>query len=84
MVQGTIESIEPLPQARGRFRWAVTLRVEEVLAGEFSGRTFAFPIHSPTKSGLAVGQQRILRAVQSGDGYVVDEWQWMRGPGPRS
>jgi len=79
VLRGTIASIEPLGDNRSRHRWQVTLQVEEVLMGEFAGSTFAFPIHSPTKSGLATGQRRTVRASRSNGGYLVDGLQWLPG-----
>ena len=79
VLRGTIASIEPLGGTRSHSRWQVTLLVEEVLAGEFHGSAFTFPIHSPVKSGLATGQHRTVRASRSNSGYVVDELQWLPG-----
>lgn len=78
VLEGTIESVTPGGTDRRR-RWQVTLRVERVLAGDFGAERFAFVVHSPAKSGLAVGQHRIVRASRAGEGYTVDELQWLGG-----
>jgi hypothetical protein len=75
-----IESIAPTGSGRSRL-WQVTLRVERVLAGRFEGEVFSFAVHSPAKSGLAVGQRRIVRATPVEGGYAVDALQWLpKGP----
>jgi len=81
VLEGTIESVTPGGADRRR-RWQVTLRVERVLAGDFDAERFAFVVHSPAKSGLAVGQRRIVRASRVADGYAVDELQWLGGGEP--
>lgn len=82
ILRGTIESIQPASGASRRQRWQVTLRIEEVVKGRFDGATFTFAVHSPVKSGLAVGQHRTVRAQRSADGYIVDELQWLPGNSP--
>ena len=88
ILRGTIESLQPAGGAARRQRWQVTLRIEEVVAGRFDGDTLTFAVHSPVKSGLAVGQHRTVRARRSADGYIVDELQWLlsaskAGGGPK-
>ncbi|MFT3775046.1 MAG: hypothetical protein QM820_57595 [Minicystis sp.] len=58
--------------------WIVTVKVEKVLSGSFSGESFSFRIHSPAKSGLSKGHSYTIEAKWVGDGYAVDELQWMR------
>lgn len=58
--------------------WVVTMRVEQVLDGAFAGTTFAFRVHSPSKSGLVVGGTYSVEARWTVDGYTVDELQWRR------
>ena len=74
--RGTVESIQgdPLPQSLAN--WIVRFRVEEVLLGDFGGKTFAFRIHSPAMSGLEVGKQYTVEAIRTVDGYSVDQDQW--------
>jgi hypothetical protein len=56
-------------------KWVVTMNVERILAGEFIGKTFAFRIHSPSKSGLVVGGSYTVEAKWTGDGYRVDQFR---------
>ena len=55
-------------------------RVLEIVAGEFTGETFAFRIHSPSRSGLEVGITCTIRAEWTDSGYRVDENQWNGAP----
>jgi len=66
--------------------WLVTLSVEKVLSEEFAGPTFSFAVHSPAKSGLAMGRSYTVRAEWKDGGYVVDPLQWRRSipSGPRA
>ena len=59
--------------------WIVTVDVEKVVSGEFSGDQFRFAIHSPARSGLEVGHSYTIKSVWKGQGYEVDEQQWRRG-----
>ena len=74
---GTVTEIKPISIPNSRIRWMVTATVDRVLSGQFSEKTFSFGIHSPTKSGLAVGKQYEIRATWTGQGYAVDELQWL-------
>jgi hypothetical protein len=77
---GTIVSIAAAPVQGSTKNWVVTLKVDKVLQGSFDGDTFAFRVHSPTKSRLAVGRHVELVAQPAGDGYVVDDQQWLKTP----
>ena len=59
--------------------WIVTVDVEKIISGDFSGGQFAFAVHSPSRSGLEVGRSYTVRAAWKGKGYDVDENQWMNG-----
>lgn len=76
VLRGRVESIEisPLPNSPNNF--VVTTRVLEVVEGSFAGSHFAFRIHSPSKSGIAVGQQLEVRAERAPEGYRVDPKQF--------
>jgi hypothetical protein len=58
--------------------WAVTVRVERIVAGALSEATFSFLVHSPAKSGLEIGKSYTIKATWTDKGYVVDETQWRR------
>jgi hypothetical protein len=68
---GTIMEINPRAGGVSRKNWAVVVRVERVVAGEFSGMTFTFAIHSPAMSGLRLGQAYTIKATWTPEGYVV-------------
>jgi hypothetical protein len=74
---GSVSAIEPSSLPHSTKNWAVTLKVDEVLAGTFAGDTFTFRVHSPAKSRLAVGQHIELVAQATESGYVVDDLQWL-------
>lgn len=72
--EGTVVDVAPVRSARDAFR--VTMAVEKVVRGSFSGARFEFGVHSPTKSGLVQGGRYTVRATREKDGYVVDPAQW--------
>lgn len=55
-------------------RWAVVVRVDKVVSGEFNGPTFTFTIHSPATANLRVGGTYEIRATRVKTGYEVNEW----------
>lgn len=75
--EGTVATIEisPLPESLRNF--IIIMRVDRVVQGQFSGKTFQFRIHSPSLSGLKVGKTYTVEAKRTADGYTVDEFQWM-------
>lgn len=76
---GTVSEMVMMPaKAVPQKAWFVTVKVEKVLSGSFSGETFSFRIHSPSKSGLSKGHSYTIEAKWVGDGYVVDDLQWTR------
>jgi len=77
VLNGEVVSIDPFPDPERRKRWRVTMKVAHVDCGTFDGETFAFLVHSPIKSGLAIGGRYTVRADSTDDGYLVDEWQWL-------
>lgn len=77
--RGTVAAIDAShTEGLSNRNWVVTMNVEQVLAGEFPGKTFAFRVHSPSKSGLVVGGSYTVEAEWTGDGYQVDQFQWQR------
>ena len=77
-----VEEIEsaPIGMAGGFLDWVVRTRVLQVIAGDFTHDQFAFRIHSPARSGLAVGVTCTIHAEWTGAGYRVDEDQWSGSP----
>lgn len=72
--EGTVSSIKVV---QDEFTpWLVTLIVEHVVSGEFSGGTFSFAVHSPARSGLEVGGSYTVKAVWKDGRYYVDPFQW--------
>jgi len=75
----TVEKVEASPVPESTQNWIVQGRVDRVLSGGFSGKTFSFRVHSPAESGLEVGKQYRVEAKRTKDGYaVVDQYQWMK------
>ena len=74
--EGTVTSIGIVDNERKP--WLITVKVTRVVAGEFSGSTFEFVVHSPARSGLEMGHSYTIEAVWNGKGYIVDENQWLR------
>ena len=79
MFIGTITKIYPFSAPATVERgWAVRAHVDRVVSGTLSVDTFTFTVHSPTQSGLEVGGTYTIKAKWIGNGYVVDELQWMK------
>lgn len=76
IVEGDVVDITPMSGSPMRL-WQVTIAVDRVVAGSFTGSRFAFAVHSPSKSGLMLGGHYRVRATRSGDGYAVDPLQWL-------
>jgi hypothetical protein len=72
VLRGTITEIRPARGSHPHQKWLAILAVDSVVAEHFSGQTFAFRIHSPTKSGIAVGGRYVIHATRTQTGeYVV-------------
>src|SRR5262249_20382923 len=74
---GTV--ISATPNSDFWYMCIITTRVDKVLSGSFSGKTFQFPVHSAPTSNLEIGKQYTIRAIRSQDGnyFTVDENQWL-------
>ena len=75
---GTVEKLAPSPLPQSTRKWVVQCRVDKIMLGEFSGKTFSFRIHSPAKSGLEIGKQYKIVARRTPEGFAVDQYQWMK------
>jgi hypothetical protein len=53
--------------------WSITVAVDRVLSGRFSGPTLTFAIHSPGRAGLNVGKSCTIKARRTDKGYVAVE-----------
>jgi len=82
--RGTVTTLQPAPVAGSNAGWIVTMHVQQVLAGKFSGSEFSFRVHSPAQSGLRPGETYTVRATASADGYRVDPQQWQDAPRRRA
>ncbi|MDD4953519.1 MAG: hypothetical protein PHG40_01280 [Candidatus Omnitrophica bacterium] len=71
---GKVTRIENSPLENSNLDWIITVNVNKVLSGSFSGRIFQFRVHSPSKSGLEIGWLYRIEAVQTQDGYVVNRY----------
>jgi hypothetical protein len=75
---GTIEKMEASPLTHSTENWIVHCRVDQVLSGDFPGKTFSFRVHSPAKSGIEVGKQYKIEAKRTTEGYTIDQYQWRK------
>jgi len=69
---GTIISIENSPIVNSDLNWIITVNVEKVISGSFSGNTFQFRVHSPARSALEIGRQYRMEFVLTQNGYIAD------------
>lgn len=71
---GLVLNIEnnPIDDSRDK-PWVVRMRVEEIRRGALTGGAFSFRIHSPARSGVAVGSRCVIQATREGSGYIVRE-----------
>jgi len=82
--RGTVTTLQPAPVAGSNAGWIVTMHVQQVRAGKFSGDEFSFRVHSPAQSGLRPGEIYTVRATATRDGgYRVDPLQWLNRMPPR-
>jgi hypothetical protein len=75
---GTVEKLDTSPLPQSTLNWVVQCRVDKIVTGQFSGKTFSFRIHSPARSGLEVGKQYKIVAKRTAEGFAVDQYQWMK------
>jgi hypothetical protein len=55
--------------------WIVTVMVEKVITGNFSGPMFQFGVHSPARAGLEAGESYTIEAIWRGTGYETRRWK---------
>ena len=74
---GMVTKFYPHRSVHPRNNWKVAVQVESVILGDFTGKDFTFPLHSPAKSGLQVGQKYRFRAkwIDRSLEYVVEYYQ---------
>lgn len=66
ILQGTVTEIRPARGPHPHHKWLVSLQVNSVIAGDFTGPTFSFNIHSPEKSRIVIGGQYVIELVRIG------------------
>jgi hypothetical protein len=71
VLRGTVIETRPVQGRDPHQKWLVTLQVDSVVAGCFSGHTLSFSIHSPTKSGIAVGGRYEIHATRPQTGEYL-------------
>jgi hypothetical protein len=75
---GPVTKIYPVASAHSLRNWAVVAHIDRVISGEFSGTTFNFTVHSPSRMGLEVGRAYTISAKRNAGGYRVDDTQWLK------
>ena len=50
----------------------VTVKIEDVVSGDYSGETLQFTVRGPAQSSLKERRAYTIEAVWTGDGYLVD------------
>jgi len=75
---GTVQNIVISPLEKCLDNYVVQCRVDKILSGDIACKTFSFRIHSPTQSGLEIGKQYTIVATRTAEGFVVDQYQWIK------
>jgi hypothetical protein len=69
---GTVIEIGPTRRGHPHLKWLVTLHVDSVVRGRLEAETFSINIHSPIKSGIAVGGRYLIQATRiNTDEYLI-------------
>ena len=79
VLRGEITELRPSRGPHPHQKWLATLAVDSVVAGSFSEPAFPFRIHSPTKSGIAVGGRYVVHTTRTPAGdYLlgrIEPWR---------
>lgn len=78
VIRGLVTEIIPIAADEVTSGWGVTVRVESVESGTYNQSELRFLVHSPSMSGLLVGERYTIVATASKVGFNVDEAQWMK------
>jgi len=73
VIRGVVTEIFPTGSVEMMSEWGVTVRVEKVESGTYAQPEFKFAVHSPSLSGLLVGEHYKIIATASKSGYIVDD-----------
>ena len=72
-ILGRVNAIETAPLKNSRLNWLVIVEPERVISGQFTGRSFSFRVHSPSKARLVVGKRFRIRAIMQNGYYSAKE-----------
>ncbi len=78
--RGTITGVQISKTQKVQEEFEATARVEEVLQGRFSEKSFSFRMHSPVKFGIKKGERLQIHAKWNGTGYRVDPFKMKKTP----
>jgi len=78
VIRGVVTEIFPTGDSQATSDWGVTVYVESVESGTYSQPEFTFSVHSPSMSGLLVGERYTIVATASKVGVNVEESQWVK------
>ena len=71
VLRGTVTELRPSRGPHPHLKWLAVLAVDSIMAGQFSGPTFPFHIHSPTKSGIAEGGRYVVHLTRTPAGEYL-------------
>jgi len=57
-------------------KWIVKIRVDKIISGDFSGKTFSFRVHSPALSEIQKNKRYRVVAEETETGYKVNPYNW--------
>ena len=77
VIRGVVTEIFPTGTTEATSGWGVTIHVESVESGTYSQPEFTFSVHSPSVSGLLIGERYTIVATASKVGFNVAESQWV-------
>ncbi|MCG2711408.1 MAG: hypothetical protein L6416_03680 [Candidatus Omnitrophica bacterium] len=76
---GTVIEIKPVQSDQPSLKnWVVKTKIDKIISGNLEEETFSFLVHSPSKSGLELEKQYKIIATWNGNGYNIDEYQWIK------
>lgn len=76
---GTVERVEYSPLVNSDLNWAIYMKVNRVLSGQYGGDSFTFRVRNPTREGLEVGRAYRVKAVPFGRGYQIVRIEPVKG-----
>jgi hypothetical protein len=64
IVKGEVLDISPVQTKHPHLKWQISLKINEVISGNFDSPEFLFNIHSPTKSNIVISGKYIITLEQ--------------------